>query len=96
MASSHKVYALGDAALVNIAQQLSGGSSSGAGGEGTEARIARLESSVDHIQHDVGEIKLDIREIKNDAKSDFKIYFAALIASVLGLAGMMAKGFHWF
>ncbi|HEY4146450.1 hypothetical protein [Pinirhizobacter sp.] len=30
------------------------------------------------------------------ARSDFHLLFGSLIASVLGLAGMMAKGFGWF
>ena len=60
-----------------------------------EARLAKLESSVDHIQSDVKEIKQDIREIKKDAKEDFRLLFGTLIVISLGLAGLMAKGFHW-
>lgn len=60
-----------------------------------EARVAKLEASVEHIQRDLQEIKQDLREIKRDARSDFKLFFGALISVALGLAGMMAKGFHW-
>jgi hypothetical protein len=28
--------------------------------------------------------------------ADVRLIFGALIALALGLAGMMAKGFHWF
>lgn len=36
---------------------------SGSGGGGVEARIAKLEASVEHIQGDIGEIKHDYRHI---------------------------------
>ena len=60
-----------------------------------EARIAKLEASVEHIQSDVKDIKLDIRDIKKDEREDFRILFGALIVVALGLAGLIAKGFHW-
>ena len=71
--------------------------SRGGGGtfDGMEARVARLESDVDYIKRDIGEIKNDLKEIKQDMRSDFRIIFGALIATALGLAGLMARGFHW-
>ncbi len=71
---------------------------------GMEARVAKLESDVGHIQRDIAEIKLDIRDMKNvelrDIKNliqtDFRLLFGAIIAVTIGLAGVMAKGFHWF
>ncbi|WP_369788504.1 hypothetical protein [Rouxiella sp. WC2420] len=71
-------------------------SKSGGGGGDMEIRIARLESDVEHIKNSIKEIKDDVREIKKDARTDFRLIFGALIAVALGLAGMMAKGFHWF
>ncbi|MEM5788708.1 MAG: hypothetical protein AAGU11_15465 [Syntrophobacteraceae bacterium] len=66
------------------------------GGSGSmEARIAKLEASVGHIERDISEMKADIRDIKKEAKNDFKLLFAAIIFVALGLAGLMAKGFHW-
>jgi hypothetical protein len=62
---------------------------------GMEARVAKLEAHVEHIQQDLNEIKADIREMKRDARSDFRMLFGALIFVALGLAGLMAKGFHW-
>ena len=80
----------------------------GGGGtfDGMEPRVAKLEAAVEHIQRDISEIKSDVRalrdEIKSDvralrdnARSDFHILFGAVIAVALGLAGMMARGFHW-
>lgn len=62
---------------------------------GMEARVAKLEAHIEHIQGDINEIKTDIREIKRDARTDFRLLFGALIFVALGLAGLMAKGFHW-
>lgn len=82
--------------------------SGGGGGtfDGMEARVAKLESDIDYIKRDIGEIKIELRdfkqdvrtefkEVKQDMRSDFRILFGALIAAVLGLAGLMARGFHW-
>lgn len=63
--------------------------------EGMEARIAKLEIAMEYVQRDLGEIKSDIRQIKDHARTDFRMLFGALIAVALGLAGLMAKGFHW-
>ena len=35
-------------------------------------------------------------EVRIHARSDFHLLFGSLIATALGLAGMMAKGFGWF
>lgn len=80
------------------------GGGSGPHDPGMEARVAKLESDVGHIQQDIGEIKHDIRDLKNvdirdirDAlRTDFRLLFGALITATLGLAAVMAKGFHWF
>lgn len=46
-----------------------------------------------------GELKRDVREIRTDITgirtTDFRILFGATIAVAIGLAGLMAKGFHW-
>jgi hypothetical protein len=62
---------------------------------GMEARVAKLEAHIEHIQSDITEIKSDVREIKRDARTDFRLVFGAIIFVALGLAGLMAKGFHW-
>lgn len=70
----------------------------GGGGtlDGMEARVAKLESAVEYIQRDIGEIKIDIRSLRDNARADFRLLFGAIIATAIGLAGMMAKGFQWF
>jgi hypothetical protein len=47
-------------------------------------------------------MKQDIRDLRKDQRSDFRTLFAALItvalglgAMMAGLAGIMARGFHW-
>ncbi|EGG3070595.1 hypothetical protein MOR33_004444 [Salmonella enterica] len=61
-----------------------------------EARVAKLESDVEHIKSTVQEIRGDVRELRRDHRSDFRLIFGAIITVALGLAGIMAKGFHWF
>ena len=60
-----------------------------------EARVAKLEVAVDYIKRDITDIKTDIREIKKDAREDFRILAGMIVALGLGMAAMMAKGFHW-
>ncbi|WP_391529851.1 hypothetical protein [Photorhabdus akhurstii] len=67
----------------------------GGGDDMLEARVARLESDVEHIKKSIDEVKTDVREMRKDARSDFRLLFGAIIAVALGLAGLMAKGFHW-
>jgi hypothetical protein len=57
--------------------------------------IAKLEAHIEHIRSDIGKIKNDIRKIKRHDRTDFRLLFGALIFVALGLAGIMAKGFHW-
>ena len=57
--------------------------------------LLSLEAHIEHIQSDINEIKSDVREIKRDARTDFRLLFGAVIFVALGLAGLMAKGFHW-
>ena len=66
---------------------------------GMEARVAKLEAAMEYVQRDIGELKSEVREIRKDITgirtTDFRILFGAIIAVALGLAGLMAKGFHW-
>lgn len=81
----------------NKVVQLSGLGTAGGGPHdpGIEARVAKLEAHIEHIQNDLSEIKVDIREIKRDARTDFRVVFGAIIITAVGLAGLMARGFHW-
>jgi len=68
-----------------------GGGTSG----GMEPRVAKLEAAVEHIQRDTTDIKTDVRTLRDNARTDFRVLFSAIIVVALGLAGMMARGFHW-
>jgi hypothetical protein len=94
MARGPTIYALGDEALTNLVEKMGGGSGDGGYG-GLEARIAKVESSIEHIQRDLADIKTDVRELRKDANRDFRILFGAIIFVALGTAGLMARGFHW-
>ncbi len=65
------------------------------GGNEMEARIAKLESDVGHIQTNIGDMKNDLREIRKETREDFRVTWAGIITVGLGLAALMAKGFHW-
>ena len=60
-----------------------------------EARVAKLEAHAAHIQDDIKDMKADIRDLRKDLRDDFRILFSALIVVALGLATILAKGFHW-
>ena len=66
--------------------------SSGGSVPPVELRVARLEVRIEHIERDIGEIKTDIRSLR---QTELRLVWGAIIASNLGLAGLMAKGFGW-
>lgn len=78
-------------------------SSGGGGGDGRmEARIARLESDVSYVKREIVDIKSDVKAIRSDVRSDFRWLITAgasgvvaLLGSIVGLAGLIAKGFGW-
>lgn len=65
-----------------------------------DSRVARMESDISYIKRDITELKEDVKEVKGDINKirikDFRLMFGALITTAVGLAGLMAKGFHWF
>lgn len=67
----------------------------GGGGGDTGERVAKLEACVEHIQSDLTEIKGDLRSMLRMNMKAFLMLAAMVIASTLGLAFLMAKGFHW-
>lgn len=77
--------------------------SGGGGGNGMESRVAVLEASLGHIKTDIADIKTDIRVMRTDNKAmsdklDSRVIWllTVIAASTIGLASLMAKGFHWF
>ena len=61
-----------------------------------EPRVARVEAAVEHIERDIADIKAEMRTKRANVRGDFRLLFGAIISVALGLAAIMAKGFHWF
>ena len=62
---------------------------------GGDMNQGKIESDIEYLKRDVGEIKTDIKESRSEISKNFKTTFAAMIFAVLGLAGLMTKGFGW-
>ncbi|MES2151584.1 MAG: hypothetical protein V4508_17540 [Pseudomonadota bacterium] len=57
-----------------------------------EHRLTRLEASAEVLQRDMTELKTEVKGIRT---TDFRLIFGAMITLALGMASLMAKGFHW-
>jgi hypothetical protein len=66
----------------------------GAETDGLEARVAKLEAGIE-FQREIAEIKSELQILRANARSDFRIIFALIVAAASGLAWLLAKGFHW-
>ena len=62
---------------------------------GMEARLAKLEAIAESQDRRMALLEQDIREVRRDLRGDFRLTWGGLFAVALGLAAMMAKGFHW-
>jgi hypothetical protein len=74
---------------------------------GMEARVAVLEEIAASTKQATVDLRLEVHDLRSDTnrrfdlmrdamERDFRILFTALITTALGLAALMAKGFHWF
>jgi hypothetical protein len=68
-----------------------------------EARVAVLEEIASatkqatmDLRHEVRETNRRVDALRDAVENNFRIMFGALITTALGLAALMAKGFHWF
>jgi hypothetical protein len=61
-----------------------------------ESRVAVLENIAKSTEGVLKDLREDGRELRRAQERDFRILFGAIIATALGLAGLMAKGFKWF
>jgi hypothetical protein len=64
-------------------------------GEPMEARVAVLEEIARNTKETLGKIDARLIRVEDRQNTDFRILFAAIITATLGLAALMAKGFHW-
>ncbi|KJV33228.1 hypothetical protein VI08_11705 [Luteibacter yeojuensis] len=67
-----------------------------------DARVSKLETAMDYVRDDIRNLRLELRDTRNelrgeihDVRTDVRLVLGSLITVGLGLAGMMAKGFHW-
>jgi hypothetical protein len=73
---------------------------------GMEARVAVLEEIASATKHAVAGLQQEVHDLRTETsrrdealrdaiETDFRVMFGALITVALGLAALMAKGFHW-
>jgi hypothetical protein len=41
------------------------------------------------------EVRSEFRDVRFQARTDFRLLFGGLITVAVGMAALMAKGFHW-
>jgi hypothetical protein len=77
---------------------------------GMEARVAVLEEIASATKQAMADLRTKAREtnrrmdglrdtvdaLRDTGEVNFSIMFGALITTALGLAALMAEGFHWF
>ncbi len=70
--------------------------------DGMEARVAVLEQIARNTETtlarmDARMMRIEDRmmRVEDIQRTDFRLLFGSIIATALGLAGVMAKGFHW-
>lgn len=56
-----------------------------------ESRLTRVESAMENFSISVKILSDELRETRKDMKADFRW----MIAMMIGLVTIMAKGFHW-
>ena len=66
----------------------------------TKQGIAGLRQDLGELRNETSRrdegLRQEIRELRTVQERDFRIMFGALITTALGLAALLAKGFHWF
>lgn len=82
-----------------------------AGVEYLQREVAEVKADVREMRGELREIRADISVLRNDLNVGlqstrdythnftlrlFLMTWAGLIATAMGLAGLMARGFHWF
>jgi hypothetical protein len=65
-------------------------------GYSADVRLAVLEQIAKDTKDVLREIKQDLKDIRSDQRADFRLLFGCIVTVALGLAGLIAHGFHWF
>jgi len=65
----------------------------------TRAVLKEIRDDIRDIRNDIrdlrNEMRTEIKAVRDRQDADLRLVFGALVAVTLGLAGLMAKGFHW-
>ncbi|RRZ92829.1 hypothetical protein [Erwinia sp. 198] len=54
-----------------------------------------IRGEIKDVRGEVKDVRGEMKDIRKDMQTDFRLLFSALIGVALGLACIMAKGFHW-
>ena len=57
--------------------------------------MARLSLAIERLTKSIERLDREIAMVRSDARPDVRLLFGALIASALGLAGLIAKTAQW-
>lgn len=57
---------------------------------------AKMDKQLDEIKDEIKDVRNDMKDIRRDMKTDFRWIMTIFGAAIIGLAGIMAHGFHWF
>lgn len=61
-----------------------------------ETQLAVVDTKITVLEATTTRLDAAVVRLESNSRIDFRLTFGAIIATALGLAGMMAKGFHWF
>jgi hypothetical protein len=59
-------------------------------------RVIRLEEKLSGVDKRLELVEKDLRSLSSKVDSHFLVLAGMIIGLGVGLAGLMAKGFHWF
>ncbi len=64
-------------------------------GASMETRVALLENSITHFGQTLDRLDSRMARMEDRQAADFRLIFGAIITLGIGLAGLIAHGFHW-
>ena len=68
-------------------------------GDGLTYKVAKLEAAVEYVVRELADLRRSqergFEQARNRQEHDFRLLFGMIVATNLGLASLMAKGFGW-
>lgn len=62
---------------------------------GMEARVAKLEALAEATDKRLSLIESDVRDLRRIMDRDFRLTWGLILGGIVGLAGLLARGFGW-